>query len=64
MDRFRTDNTEGYSCSDLALLNERFLDAVYLPPDALARMSDIERKSWEDHCAEQVLADFDQTTVI
>jgi hypothetical protein len=25
----------------------------------LARMNDLERGSWEDHCAEQVLTDYD-----
>jgi hypothetical protein len=59
MARFRQDNTEGYSDSDLAALNRLYEEAVYLPADALERMNDLERGSWEDHCAEQVQADFD-----
>lgn len=63
MARFRQDNTEGYSDADLAILNARFDEAVYLPPDALERMGDLERGSWEDHCAEQVMADFDAAAI-
>lgn len=59
MPRFTADNTEGYSAHDLAVLNNRFEDEVYLPPEARLAMSDSEIKSWHDHCAEQVLADFD-----
>lgn len=59
MERFRQDNTEGYSDADLRALNERYAEAVYLPPDTLERMGDLAVWSWEDHCAEQVLADFD-----
>ncbi len=58
MTRFRTDNTEGFDASDLKVLNERFEDAIYLPTDVLLAMSEIEIKSWHDHQAELVLADF------
>jgi hypothetical protein len=57
--RFTRDNTENYTAAELAVLNERFEDAIHLPADALAAMSDIERRSWEDHQAEQVLADLE-----
>ena len=49
MAHFTNDNTDGYSSRDLAVLNERFEDAIYLPVDALAAMSEIEIKSWHDH---------------
>lgn len=60
MPRYTTDNTEGYSKLDLMTLNLRYEEAVYLPSDALARMNDIEIKSWQDHVLERVLTDFDQ----
>lgn len=63
MTRFTDDNTEGYSAADLAILNRRFLDEVYLPADATPTMDSIEEKSWHDHCAERVLADFDERTL-
>lgn len=59
MERFRHDNTEGYSAADLRALNERYAELVYLPPDALARMGDLEVGSWRDYCAELVQAAFD-----
>ena len=55
---FRTDNTEGFDADDLKALNDRFEEAIYLPIDALLAMSEIEIKSWHDHQAELVLADF------
>lgn len=58
-DRFTTDNTEGYSPIEIAKLNTLYAQAVHLPPTTLAYMGDLESGSWEDHCAEQVLADFD-----
>ena len=61
MTRFTADNTEGYSAADLAVLNARYDADVYLPPDALARMSEIGIKSWQDHVAELTLADFDSS---
>lgn len=57
--RFRFDNTEGYSARDLVVLNSRFEEAVYLPANAQAAMSDLEFGSWADHCAETVQAEFD-----
>lgn len=57
--RFRADNTEGYSARDLATLNARYIEECYLPTDALERMSDLELGSWLDHVGEKVLADFD-----
>lgn len=60
MPRYTTDNTEGYSKLDLMTLNLRYEEAVYLPSDTLARMNDIEIKSWQDHVSERVLADFDE----
>lgn len=61
MARFNMANTEGYSLRDLDVLNGQFDDAVWLPTSAREAMSDIELKSWEDHTAERVLADFDTT---
>lgn len=58
MTRYTRDNTEGCSAAALATLNVLFGEAVYLPAEALASMSDIEIKSWHDHCADRVLADF------
>jgi hypothetical protein len=52
-------HTHGYSDQDLIALNAEYEVEVYLPADALAAMTDWERRSWEDRCAEQVLADFD-----
>lgn len=63
MTRFTQHNTEGYSAHDLDVLNARFEDAIYLPLDALGAMNDMEIKSWHDHMAEQVLADFDAEKV-
>jgi hypothetical protein len=57
MPRFTRENTEGYSDTQLAVMNEWFDDAAHLPPEAWDKMSDIERKLWKDHCAEQVLED-------
>jgi hypothetical protein len=62
MPRFRQDNTEGYSDADLVALNEAYEQAMAdnysegLVPDS------IEYKSWQDHVAERVQADFDEGT--
>ena len=57
--RFTPENTEGYTAADLIALNAAYESAVYLPPDAVTKMGDMELGSWRDHTAEQVLADFD-----
>jgi hypothetical protein len=63
MPRFRTDNTAGYSDTDLAALNEAFETVVINnhDPDAHADgyYESDEYKSWEDWVAEQIQADFD-----
>lgn len=57
MDRFRTDNTEGYSQSDLDALNAAF--ERELASSDTEWMDDITRKSFEDHVAEQVQQVYD-----
>lgn len=60
MARFTTENTEGYTAADLAILNELFDaetgDAVAEAAEALG-----EGNSYFDHIAERILADFDST---
>jgi oligoribonuclease (3'-5' exoribonuclease) len=58
-ERFRQDNTSGYSDADLAELNRRFDLMMLADQPSLAEMSDLIRKSHEDHLAERVLAAFD-----
>lgn len=58
MAQFTRDNTEGYSDHDLSVLNARFEDDVYLPPEALERFTDQEVVDWRQHVSEHVLADF------
>jgi hypothetical protein len=58
MQRFTTDNTEGYDQDQLDELNERLELAI-----AQAEIEDspfADRKSVEDHLAERVLVEFDQ----
>lgn len=64
MPRFTKDNTQGYTDAQLAFLNNQFEEEAYLPASALARMSDTEIKSWQDHMAERVLAEFDADQVL
>lgn len=54
MNRFTTDNTEGYSARDLKTLNAEF--------DRRVAAEGATDKSHLDHIAERVLADFDATT--
>lgn len=55
MTEFTTDNTEGYTADDLAILNAAWesLPLTNIDPDELAG------KSLLDHVAEQLLAEFD-----
>jgi hypothetical protein len=60
-ERFRMDNTEGYSQDQLDVLNERFDLAMRQYQDV--GEDDFRRKSLEDHVAETVLADYDDETM-
>lgn len=62
MNRFRQDNTEGYSAAQLAILNEEFDLRASEVEDYLDTLSDLERKSHLDHIAENVQSEFDTTT--
>ena len=58
-DRFRHDNTEGYSSPDLAELNARFIarcQHYHVDLDS----TDVGEQSRADAIAEQVMAGFDQ----
>lgn len=59
MPRFTQHNTEGYSEQDLKILNARYLEAVHILPEGAESADDLWVQSWEDHCAEKVLTDFD-----
>jgi len=54
MERFRTDNTEGYSADQLAELNRIYKARVVAMPDEAQA-----DKSICDYVAEHVLAEFD-----
>lgn len=57
MDRFRMDNTEGYSQSDLDALNAAFEQEL---ADSITDwMDDSTLRSFEDHVAEQVQQAYD-----
>lgn len=53
-DKFRTDNTEGYTAAQLAELNRRYEERI---EDATP--ADRAEKSFRDHVAERVQAEFD-----
>jgi len=59
MERFRQDNTEGYSNADLAELNRRFDLVMLADQPSMAEMSDLVRASHEDNLAERVQVVFD-----
>jgi hypothetical protein len=58
MQRFRMDNTEGYTQEQLDYLSERF--ATWMADEDLAGLDDMARKSYEDHIAESLLALYDR----
>lgn len=59
MPRFTDQNTEGYSAEDLERLNVQFAREMERRDAVMSAMDDLARKSYEDHIAERVLADFD-----
>lgn len=59
MTRFTPDNTDGYDKSALSELNKRFYDRVALHSAGMAELDDNARKSFLDHLAEDVLAEYD-----
>lgn len=59
MNRFRQDNTEGYSDAELVKLNEAFESLKSDCASSLEEMDGLARKSYEDHIAERVQAAFD-----
>lgn len=54
--QFRTDNTEGYSEPQLAVLNQRFETEIAAFGDLT---DDLIRKTVTDFLAQRILADFD-----
>lgn len=59
MARFTDQNTEGYSAEDLAFMNDQFCREMARQGVTMVQMDDLARKSYEDHLAELILADFD-----
>lgn len=57
MPRFTDDNTDGYSQTDLDILNAKF-DAA-MATVGMDGVEDIVRKSHEDYTVQAILADFD-----
>lgn len=54
--RFRDDNTEGYTATDLAALNAAFATIM---GDSEWCTEDDAYKSWQDHVAETLLSRYD-----